>query len=169
MFLPVKRQLLLLSTVALVFGNQSCFHAAGGPSRSAVSLENCGPDLTTQEIMRYVEVAFDAMGKDFSVLSTRYRVEIRPKGCDYVFIAVPIAKTTGSQIVIDLDRTGRINTFPWCCPLGHCPDVCWSNEFSAPDPQSGPPEGEIPRLTRQLGKPHPADAYGTRNSTTARK
>lgn len=107
----------------------ACSGIGRGPSAPEPS---CGPELTLDQVSHIAKEAIRAMGDDPSRLSTDYTVKIRTEGCEYVFSAIPIPRITGGQIVMRIDREGRVKSVPWCCPLGQCPDLCSGELWQKP-------------------------------------
>jgi hypothetical protein len=77
--------------------------------------ECCGPELTTDQILRIVKDAIAVTGDKPSSLDADYRLSIGTRGCDYVVIGIQLPETTPVEFVITLDRTGKIKSWPWCC------------------------------------------------------
>jgi hypothetical protein len=95
---------------------------------SASRSPECGPGLSEAQVWEIVKKALVAKSGDASLEGMSSR--IFEDGCDYVFTAhfEGLAAIDGFGIVID--RAGRIKSFPACCYLDHCPDLC-----SAPEPK----------------------------------
>lgn len=113
----------------IIFGALLCLFSCSGTDRSPLTAEaiaqpSCGPEMTPEQLTHIAEEAIRAIGHDPSRLAIDYKVRIRSEACEYVFSAIPIALVAGGQIVMRIDREGRVKTFPWCCALGYCPEVC---------------------------------------------
>jgi hypothetical protein len=93
----------------------------------------CGPELSHAEILRIAEHAISAIGGDPMELAERHEVKIMTAGCDYVFSAVPKGAEAVEGISMRISREGEVKSYPWCCPLGSCPDLC---DVSSDEPVS---------------------------------
>lgn len=49
---------------------------------------------------------------------------VGPRGCDYAVILPHNGRNAVEDIVIVIDRTGRVQNIPECCELGDCPEAC---------------------------------------------
>jgi len=84
----------------------------------------CGPELSEETILRIAREAIQAIGGDPAKLARGHDIEILEDGCDYVLSAVPVGTGAIEGISMRISREGLVESFPWCCPLGSCPDLC---------------------------------------------
>jgi hypothetical protein len=107
----------LAAVVVLALGGQACSLRGRTPPAA-----ECGPGLTKEEVLRIAHGALQAAWGDSSL--TGFREEVIEQGCDYVFVAAWEGTEAIEDIVIPIDRSGRITTLPYCCYVGDCPDFC---------------------------------------------
>jgi hypothetical protein len=119
----MARYLLLLMLVSSTIFWHACSYHRAGPSKAASSPDPCGPELTDAQVTGIAKRALRVMWGHEPLLD-HYRVSIQAQGCDYVFIAGQLGPEMREDIVILVDRTGRVKTFPVCCDLGDCPEYC---------------------------------------------
>lgn len=117
----------VLSTVLLMLFQQACvLH----PKRTAPKLGHadtsagCGPELSKEKVYEIAAEAIRKMGNDPSILRTHYEVTIEPSDCEYIFTAIPKGLEAVDGISMRIDRSGAVKSFPWCCPLENCPELC---------------------------------------------
>ena len=92
----------------------------------------CGPPLTVTDVLSSARRALRVMWGHEPVLD-HYRISVQSEGCDYVFVASQPGTEARENIVIVIDRAGRVRTIPVCCDLGDCPEYCApSNRSDAP-------------------------------------
>lgn len=96
----------------------------------------CGPGLSEEAILQIAERAIQAIGGDPAELRGGHDIEILEVDCDYVLSAVPTGTAAVESISMRISRDGQVESFPWCCPLGSCPDLC-----TPPPPTSETPSG----------------------------
>lgn len=115
-----------LLCVLLTLAVLGCPHPTVVTSSTEVAkmVSECGSALTGAEVIVIVEEAVRASGGDPSTLGTDYQTTIRSDNCDYVFTAIPIGLAAVEGFSMWIDRSGKVKSFPWCCPLGHCQDLC---------------------------------------------
>lgn len=82
------------------------------------------PELSEEKIYGIAIEAIGRLGNDPVILRTGYEVNIESSDCEYVFTAIPKGSEAVDGISMRIDRSGRVKSFPWCCPLGHCPELC---------------------------------------------
>jgi len=75
-----------------------------------------------------VSEAVRTIGGDPEELNDSYSVEISEDGCDYVFFAQAVEPWAVEPVSIRISRLGEVKSFPWCCGLGHCPELCAEGE-----------------------------------------
>lgn len=83
----------------------------------------CGPPLTVSDVVSSAKRALRAMWGHEPDLD-HYHVDVQSEGCNYVFVASRRGTEAREDIVIIIDRAGRVRTIPVCCDLGDCPDYC---------------------------------------------
>jgi hypothetical protein len=88
--------------------------------------ERCGPAISKDAIEAVAKRVLRAEWGNDNLSS--YRVTIRNQGCDYVFAAVRTDTKAAEDIVIVMDRQGRVRSFPACCYLKECPDLCAAHD-----------------------------------------
>ena len=108
--------------LALLVPMAGCVHGTA-TTRAAFPLE-CGPEVTDEAIIRIAEDAIRAIGGDPTALHESHEVEIMEDGCDYILSAVPRGTEAVEGISMRITRDGQVTSFPWCCPLGSCPELC---------------------------------------------
>lgn len=105
---------------------QACSHPRAapfpGPAASTNAAADCGSSLSNEQILAVADRALRAQWGDYSL--ENYRTGIQEHGCDYVFTAVRLDPLAAEDIVIVIDRAGRVKNFPLCCRLGDCPSLC---------------------------------------------
>jgi len=74
--------------------------------------------------MMIAEEAIEAIGGDPDSLATDHDVNIREAECDYILTAVRRDLSAVEPVSIRISREGKVMSFPWCCPLEHCPELC---------------------------------------------
>jgi hypothetical protein len=123
------RNFLSLAVLFVVFQSACCLQVKGASSSGvrAREPEQCGPELPREVITELAEEAIRALGDDPAILRTNYLVSIESKDCEYVFTATPQGLGAVEGIAIRIDRSGKVKTFPWCCPLDDCPELCSSD------------------------------------------
>lgn len=117
----------ILSTVLLMLFQQACVlhpkRTASKPAHADTSA-GCGPELSKDKVYEIATEAILKMGNDPSSLRTHYEVTIEPNDCEYIFTAIPKGLEAVDGISMRIDRSGTVKSFPWCCPLEHCPELC---------------------------------------------
>lgn len=121
--------------LALLVPMTACVH--GNAQSSGSDLLDCGPGVSDEEIIRIAEDAIRAIGGNPAALMEQHEVQILEDGCDYILSAVPRGTDAVEGISIRITRDGQVKSFPWCCPLGSCPELC----------KAPPPHPEEPART----------------------
>lgn len=116
----------------LIMGVMLCLACA--PSRHTPSVpagvSECGPGLTDAEVIASAKRALRVMwGREPDL--DHYRVSVQGQGCNYVFVAAQLGTEAREDIIVIVDRAGRVKTIPVCCDLGDCPELCKPAEDSA--------------------------------------
>jgi hypothetical protein len=83
---------------------------------------DCGPGLSEAQVWEVVKKALVAKSGDASLEGMSSL--ILEDGCDYVFTAHFEGRAAIEGFGIVIDRARRIKSFPACCYLDHCPDLC---------------------------------------------
>jgi hypothetical protein len=116
--LRVVRRALLVWLLA-AFGLAGCCAnkapGANGAAAPTTSLEeNCGPELSQEQLLEIVRAAVRVSGGDPLALTTKnYSLSTSRHGCDYLVSAV--SWTTTNHFSLLISRSGEIKTWPWCC------------------------------------------------------
>jgi hypothetical protein len=108
------------------------FFVSPKPGISEAQHGACGPELSEDQILHIAEEAIRASGQAPSLLEKYYRITIEADACDYSFMALPVGLEAREPILIRIDRSGKVKSFPWCCPLGSCPDLCTPMSLANP-------------------------------------
>lgn len=106
--------------LALLLAGTACARSSAQGTKSPP----CGPSLSRAELIQIAEKAVDAIGGDPASLTEDHQIQVRERGCDYLLTAIPHGTVAREPISMRISRRGEVMSFPWCCPLGHCPDLC---------------------------------------------
>lgn len=111
--MKTRAPLIFLATFALLSG---CFSA------STPRVSDCADELSRTQIL-------DAAQRFLAVAAPGTRVEdlslaIRRTGCDYAVVIRHEGVEAVEDVVILVDRHGRVRNIPICCDLNDCPELC---------------------------------------------
>jgi hypothetical protein len=118
----------------------------------------CGPPLPHEQIVETVRRAIEVTGGDASKLEEEYRLSIHESGCKYIVVGVRQPETIAQEFAITIDRSGRVESWPWCCVSDFAVGPLDEVEGSGREPEIV--------ITDSEGRSSPLDALGPSASCT---